>query len=218
MSSECEKCIELILLDDSNYESWCISILHNIKVFNPSLLSIIDASICPLNIDWVDFSKEERKYLKLNTQTICLLTQSLGSNVKALILKEYRFPMDAHLLWKSINENFSEITVAQDSRSADCLIKPVRLVGQSCQTGLAKTAGSRLQRRKHRQSIKDPTSQTSSLYSTRHEKWLMTKDKKKKKSNKVESEEEGDAEYDLDFDKLNKRDMIQMEKMWETAQ
>jgi hypothetical protein len=98
MSSECEKCIEILLLDGSNYESWCISILHNIKVFNPSLLSIIDASICPLNIDWVDFSKEERKYLKLNTQTICLLTQSLGSNVKALILKEYRFPMDAHLL------------------------------------------------------------------------------------------------------------------------
>jgi hypothetical protein len=41
----------------------------------------------------------------------------------------------------------------------------------------------------------------------------MTKDKKKKKSNKVESEEEGYAEYDLDFDKLNKRDTMQMGKM-----
>jgi hypothetical protein len=35
------KCVELILLDDSNYESWCISILNNIEAFNPYLLSIV---------------------------------------------------------------------------------------------------------------------------------------------------------------------------------
>jgi hypothetical protein len=47
MSTEGEKCLELILLDGSNYESWCNSILHNIESFNPYLLSIIDSSICP---------------------------------------------------------------------------------------------------------------------------------------------------------------------------
>jgi hypothetical protein len=61
-----EKCIELLLLDGSNYESWFIFILHNIKDFNPSLLSIIDASICPPNINWDDFFEEEGKCLKLN--------------------------------------------------------------------------------------------------------------------------------------------------------
>jgi hypothetical protein len=144
MSSEGEKCLELLWLDCSSYESWCISILHNIKVFNPSPLSIVDARICPPNFNWNDFSKEEGKCLKLNAQVVCLLTQSLSPNVEALIIKEYGFPVDAHLLWKSIKEKFSEITVTQDSRGADCLTKPIRLVGQTGQTSLAKTAGSRL--------------------------------------------------------------------------
>jgi hypothetical protein len=68
MLSEGEKCLELVLLDGSNYESWCISILNNIESFNPYLLSIAD------------------------------LTQSLSPNVEALILKEHGVPMDAHLL------------------------------------------------------------------------------------------------------------------------
>jgi hypothetical protein len=98
MSSEGEKCLELVLLDGSNYESWCISILNKIEAFNPNLLSIIDSSICPLNIIWANLSEEERKCLKLNAQAICLLTQSLSLNVEALILKEHGIPMDAHLL------------------------------------------------------------------------------------------------------------------------
>jgi hypothetical protein len=64
--------------------------------------------------------------LKLNAQAICLLTQSFSPNVEALILKEHGVPMDAHLLWKYINEKFSETTTVQDSREADCLTKPVR--------------------------------------------------------------------------------------------
>jgi hypothetical protein len=79
--------------------------------------------------------------LQLNAQAINLLTQSLSRNVDALILKEHGFPKDAHLLLKSVKEIFSEITAAQDSRSVDCLTKPVRPVGQ---TGLAKTAASKL--------------------------------------------------------------------------
>jgi hypothetical protein len=98
MSLEDEKCLELVLLDDSNYESWCISILNNIEAFNPYLLSIINSSICPLNITWANLSEEKRKCLKLNAQGICLLTQSLSLNVEALILKEHGIPMDAHLL------------------------------------------------------------------------------------------------------------------------
>jgi hypothetical protein len=84
MSSEGEKCLELLLLYGSNYEFRCISILHNIKVFNSSLLSIVDASICPPNINWDDFSEEEGKCLQLNAQDIYLLTQSLSPNVANL--------------------------------------------------------------------------------------------------------------------------------------
>jgi hypothetical protein len=98
---------------------------------NPSLLNIVDASICPPNINWDDFSKEEGKCLQLNAQAINLLTQSLSPNVDALILKEYWFPEDGHLLWKSIKEKFSEITILQDSRVADHLTKSIRSVGQT---------------------------------------------------------------------------------------
>jgi hypothetical protein len=99
MSSEGEKSQELLLLDGSNYKSWCNSILHTLKAFNPSLLSIINASICPPNINWDDFSEEEEKCLQLNAQAINLLTKALSPNIEALILKEYEFPEDAHLLW-----------------------------------------------------------------------------------------------------------------------
>jgi hypothetical protein len=51
MSKKGEKCLELVLLDGSNYESWCNSILYNIEAFNPYLLSIVDSSICPPNIE-----------------------------------------------------------------------------------------------------------------------------------------------------------------------
>jgi hypothetical protein len=66
--------------------------------------------------------------LKLNAQAICLLTQFLSPNVKALILKEYGIPMDALLLWKYIKEKFLETIVVQDSREADYLTKLVRPV------------------------------------------------------------------------------------------
>jgi hypothetical protein len=132
------------LLNDSNYESWCISILNNIESFNPYLLSIVDSSICPSNITWANLSEEERKCLKLNAQAICLLTQSLNPNIEALILKEHGVLMDAHLLWKYIKEEFSETTAIQDSREADCLTKPVKPIVKIGQTGMAKSASSRL--------------------------------------------------------------------------
>jgi hypothetical protein len=132
------------LLNDSNYESWCISILNNIESFNPYLLSIVDSSICPSNITWANLSEEERKCLKLNAQAICLLTQSLNPNIEALILKEHGVLMDAHLLWKYIKEEFSETTTIQDSREADCLTKPVKPIVKIGQTGMAKSASSRL--------------------------------------------------------------------------
>jgi hypothetical protein len=152
MSTEGEKCLELVLLDDSNYESWCISIFNNIEAFNPYLLSIVDSSICPPNITWTNLSEEERKCLKLNAQAICLLTQSLSLNVEALILKEHRVPMDAHLLLKYIKGKFLETIAVQDSREANCLTKPVRSVVKIGQTCMANSAGSRLQRKKRHRS------------------------------------------------------------------
>jgi hypothetical protein len=44
----------------------------------------------------------------------------------------------------------------------------------------------------------------------------MSKDKKKKKLKKVESEKEED-EYDLDFNKLSKKDMIKIKSLWKTS-
>jgi hypothetical protein len=54
MLTEGEKYLELVLLDGSNFESWCISILHNIEAFNHYLLSIVDSSICPPNVTWAN--------------------------------------------------------------------------------------------------------------------------------------------------------------------
>jgi hypothetical protein len=207
------------LLDGSNYESWCNSILHYIEAFNPYLLNIVDASICPPNINWSNLSEEEEKCFKLNAQAICLLTQSLNSNVEAIIIKEHGFPMDAHLLWIYIKDMFSDATTTQDSRGADCLIKPVRLIGKIRQTGLAKSAGSRLQKRKCRRSNQNSTSQTSPLPSASHGKCLMAKGKKKKKPTKDErKEEEDDDEFDLNFDKLSKKDMIKIKSLFERLQ
>jgi hypothetical protein len=45
----------------------------------------------------------------------------------------------------------------------------------------------------------------------------MAKNKKKKKPKKEESEEE-EAEYDLDFDKLSKKEMIKIKSLVERLQ
>jgi hypothetical protein len=211
MSSEGEKCLEFLLLDGSNYESWCISILHNIKTFNPSLLSIVDASICPPNINWDDFSEEEGKCLKLNAQDICLLTQSSSPNVEALILNEYGFPMDCTLAVEVYQRK-----VFRDH--SNTRLKRCWLSDQTGQTGLAKTVGSKLQRRKCHWSNGKLTSQTSSLPSASHGKYLMAKDKKKKKPKKVENKEEEDDKYDLDFDKLSKKENIKIKRLFERLQ
>jgi hypothetical protein len=106
----------------------------------------------------------------------------LSTNVEALILKENGFLVNAHLLWKSMKEKFSEIIAAQDLGGADCLAKLVRPVGQIGQAGLAKTTGSRFKRRKRHRSNEESISQTNSLSSASHGKCLMVEDKKKKKA------------------------------------
>jgi hypothetical protein len=151
----------------------------------------------PPNINWANLSEEEGKYLKLNAQAICLLTHSLSPNIEVIIIKEHGFPLDAHLLWIYIKDMFLDTTVPQDSRGTDCLIKPVRPVGKTDQTSLAKPAGSRLQKRKHHRSNQNSTSQTSPLPSASHGKCLITKGKKKKKPMKDEREEQEEDEYDL---------------------
>jgi hypothetical protein len=89
---------------------------------------------------------------------------------------------------------------------------------------LAKSASSRLQKGKRHPSNQNSTSQTSPPPSVSHGKCLMAKGKKKKKPMKdemeeeKEEEEEEDDEYDLDFDKLSKKDMIKIKSLFEILQ
>jgi hypothetical protein len=76
------------------------------------LLSIVDASICPLNFDWDDFSEGEGKCMQRNAQATYLLTKALSSSVEHMIIKEYGFPEDAHLLWNAVKEMFLVTTTA----------------------------------------------------------------------------------------------------------
>jgi hypothetical protein len=83
------------------------------------------------------------------------------------------------------------------------------------QTGMAKSAGSRLQQKKRHRSNQNSTSQTSPLPSTSHGKCLMAKGKQEKKPPRVESEEEEEDKDDLEFDKLNKKDIIKIKRLIE---
>jgi hypothetical protein len=97
---------ELLLLDSSNYKSWCISTLDTLEAFDPLLLSIVDASICPLSFDWDNFSEEEGKCMQQNAQATYVLSKALSSSVEDMIIKEYGFLEDALLLWNAIKEIF----------------------------------------------------------------------------------------------------------------
>jgi hypothetical protein len=182
MSSKGEKSQELLLLDGSNYMSWCSSILDTLKACDPLLLSIVDARICPLNFYWDDFLEEEDKCMQRNAQATYLLTKALSSSVEDMIIKEYGFLEDAHLMWNAIKEKFSKTTTARDSVDGDCLTKPVRPVGQ---TGHVMTATSKLQKSKSHRPNEESASQTSSLSYKSHGKCLTAKDKKKKKPEKI---------------------------------
>jgi hypothetical protein len=162
MLSEGEKSQELLLLDRSNYMSWCNSTLDTLDVFDLLLLSIFDVSICPLNFDWDDFSKEEGKCMQRNAQATYFLTKALSSSVEDMIIKKYGFLEDAQLLWNSINEILLKATVAQDSSDVDYLIKPIRRVEHIGQIGQAKIAVSKLQKSKSHRLNEELTSQTSS--------------------------------------------------------
>jgi hypothetical protein len=83
------------------------------------------------------------------------------------------------------------------------------------QTGMAKSAGSRLQQKKRHRSNQNSTSQTSPLPSTSHGKCLMAKGKQEKKPPRVESEEEEEDKDDLEFDKLSKKDIIKIKRLIE---
>jgi hypothetical protein len=106
--------------------SWCNSTLDTLEAVDPLLLSIVNISICPSNFDWDNFSEEEGKCMQRNAQATYLLTKALSSSIEDIIIKEYVFLEDAHLLWNVIKEKFSEITAAQESDNGDCLTKPVK--------------------------------------------------------------------------------------------
>jgi hypothetical protein len=104
-------------------------------------LIIVNARICPLNFDWDDFSKVEGKCMQQNAQATYLLTKALSSSAEDMIIKEYRFLEDAHLLWNVVKEMFSKTTVARDPVDGDYLTKLIRPVRQTSQV---KTATSKL--------------------------------------------------------------------------
>jgi hypothetical protein len=112
----------------------------------------------------------------------------LSSSVEDMIIKEYGFLEEAHLLWNVVKEKFSEITAARDSVDGDCLTKLVRPIGQTSQTGQVKITTSKLQKNKSHRSNEESSSQTSSLSYKSRGKCLMAKGKKKKKPKKTESE------------------------------
>jgi hypothetical protein len=134
MSSEGEKSQELHLLNDSNYMSWCNSILDALKVIDLILLSVVDAINCPLSFNWNYFSDEEGKCMQYNAQATCILTKAFSSDLEDSICKEYGFLEDAHLQWKVLKENFATSTTKQDSADSLSLTKPVRLVSHTDQT------------------------------------------------------------------------------------
>jgi hypothetical protein len=78
---------------------------------------------------------------------------------------------------------------------------------------MAKSVGSRLQRKKRHQSNQNLTSQNSSLPFTNHGKCLMAKGKQGKKPPRVKSEEEDKVE--LEFDKLSKKNIIKIKRLIE---
>jgi hypothetical protein len=80
---------------------------------------------------------------------------------------------------------------------------------------MAKSAGSRLQRKKRHRSNQNSTSQNSYLTSTSHGKCLMAKCKQEKKPPRVESKEEEEDKDDLEFDKLSKKDIIKIKRLIE---
>jgi hypothetical protein len=94
------------------------------------------------------------------------------------------------------------------------------LSNQTGQASLAKTAASKLQKRKCHRPNEESTSQISSLPFATHGKCLIAKDKKKKKAKKVESEEEEEEDdaYDLDFDNPSKKDMVKIKRLFERLQ
>jgi hypothetical protein len=87
ISTEGKKCLELVMLDGSNYESWCISILHNIEAFNPYLLSFVDSNICHPNVTWANLSEKERKMLKTKCSSYLSTNSILESKCRSLNLK-----------------------------------------------------------------------------------------------------------------------------------
>jgi hypothetical protein len=78
---------------------------------------------------------------------------------------------------------------------------------------MAKSAGSRLQRKKRHRSNQNSTSQTSSLPYTSHGKCIMAKRKQEKKPPRVESEEEDKDDHK--FNKLSKKNMIKIKRLIE---
>jgi hypothetical protein len=72
------------------------------------LLSIVDASICPSNFDWDNFFRGGRQMHATKCSSYLFTNKSFESSVEDIIIKEYGFLEDAHLLWNAIKFFFRD--------------------------------------------------------------------------------------------------------------
>ena len=85
----------LLLVDSSNYDSWCTHIMHVLRTIDPSLLSIVDASIYPSNFDWKNYPDNEEKCMQRNAQAANVFLSAMSEEAQDVIFKRHGFPLDA---------------------------------------------------------------------------------------------------------------------------
>ena len=222
----------LLLVDSSNYVSWCTYIMQVLRNIDPSLLSIVDASIYPSNFDWKDYTVEEGKCMQHNAQAANAFLSAMSTEAHDLIFKRHGFHQDAHLLWKAIELEFSipksvdsiptnlsnededdkrimDQIGDQNESGTDLPEKAVRPVSETGLTGFVCAAAPQ-KKKSRRRRICPPFNGVSSKT---HQKCLMAK-KNKRMVKRVESENESESE-DLEFDNMSKRNMRKVAQLME---
>jgi hypothetical protein len=96
---------ELLLLDGSNYPSWCSSISMRLEAINPVLLSVFDASIVSSTFDEATkYTKEEETWFQRNAQAVCVILSGLSRELDLMLYENFGSLEDAHELWMIIKE------------------------------------------------------------------------------------------------------------------
>jgi hypothetical protein len=102
MSTTSELPFEPLVVDGSNYSSWCSNVLIALKVLGPTTEHIMVASI--LLKDGTCVSPTELEKKRLNAVITNILRSCVCKELNYLILKRKRIGEDAHLIWKILFE------------------------------------------------------------------------------------------------------------------